>query len=92
MSPASTCVQASFVLCRVFIKSRYRNNLSEHVFSSYGEETVAAVRHVGIQCDGTAVSVTESKMHDENTVDLENDSQALIEPVAKQVYRKESFF
>ncbi|XP_016487437.1 NAC domain-containing protein 19 isoform X1 [Nicotiana tabacum] len=81
---------ASFVLCRVFIKSHYRNNLSEHVFSSYGEETLAAVRHVGIQCDGTAVSVTESKMHDENTVDLENDSQALIEPVAKQQIDLES--
>ncbi|XP_060199410.1 NAC domain-containing protein 19-like [Lycium barbarum] len=89
---------ASFVLCRVFIKSRHENNLSGHVFSSYGEETVATVRHVGIQYDGTAASVTDSKMHDEDTIDQENDvsklpsglvsdlnAQALTEHVAEQI-------
>ncbi|XP_059279364.1 NAC domain-containing protein 68-like [Lycium ferocissimum] len=87
---------ASFVLCRVFIKSRHENNLSKHVFSSYGEQQiVATVRHVGIQYDGTAASATESKMHDEHTIDQENDvselpstdlnGQALTEHGAEQI-------
>ncbi|MCD7470280.1 hypothetical protein HAX54_010009 [Datura stramonium] len=89
---------ASFVLCRVFIKSHHGNNLSGHVFSSNGEETVATVHHVGIQYDGTATSVTDSKMHDENTIDQENDvsklpsglvidlnGQAVTENVTKQI-------
>ncbi|KAK4352109.1 hypothetical protein RND71_027627 [Anisodus tanguticus] len=93
---------ASFVLCRVFIKSRGENKLSEHVFSSCGEESVAKV-HVGIQYDGTAASVADSKVHDENTVDQENDvstlpsglvtdlnGQALIEHVAQQQIGLES--
>ncbi|KAJ8538098.1 hypothetical protein K7X08_014638 [Anisodus acutangulus] len=94
---------ASFVLCRVFIKSRSENNLSEHVFSSCGEESVAKVRHVGIQYDGTAASVADSKVHDENTIDQENDvsklpsglvtdldGQALTEHVAQQQIGLES--
>ncbi|PHU20778.1 hypothetical protein BC332_11929 [Capsicum chinense] len=68
---------ASFVLCRVFIKSHHKNNLSGHIFSSYGEETIAMVRHIGIQYDGTAALVTDSKMHDENTIDQENDVSKL---------------
>ncbi|XP_055835609.1 NAC domain-containing protein 40-like [Solanum dulcamara] len=89
---------ASFVLCRVFIKSHHRNNLSEHVFSSNGEETVATVRHVGIQFDGSAALATGSKMHGENTIDQENDvsklpsglvtdlnGHAVTENVAKQI-------
>lgn len=104
MSHSSACVQASFVLCRVFIKSHHGNNLSGHVFRSNGEEIVATVRHIGIQFDGSAASVTSSKMHDENTVDQENDvsklpsglvtdlnGQVVAENVAKQVYRKENF-
>ncbi|CAN4092676.1 unnamed protein product [Withania somnifera] len=68
---------ASFALCRVFIKSRHENNLSGHVFSSYGKETVPTVRHVGIQYDGAASLDTNSKMHDENTIDQENDVSKL---------------
>ncbi|MBA0775293.1 hypothetical protein Gotri_010447 [Gossypium trilobum] len=44
-------VKASFVLCRVFIKSRARNSVSENVLSC-AEETVSAIRHIGIQHDG----------------------------------------
>lgn len=104
MSHASAFVQASFVLCRVFIKSHHRNNLSGHVNSFNGEETIATVPHVGIQFDGSAALATGSKMHDENTIDQENDvsklpsglvtdlnGHAVTENVAKQVYRKESF-
>lgn len=100
MSHSSACVQASFVLCRVFIKSHHGNNLSGHVFSSNGEEIVATVRHIGIQFDGSAALVTGSKMHDENMIDQENDvsklpsglvpdlnGQVVAENVAKQVYR-----
>ncbi|TYI82434.1 hypothetical protein E1A91_D05G220000v1 [Gossypium mustelinum] len=43
--------KASFVLCRVFIKSRARNSVSENVLSC-AEETVSAIRHIGIQHDG----------------------------------------
>ncbi|XP_049392794.1 NAC domain-containing protein 60-like [Solanum stenotomum] len=91
-------LMASFVLCRVFIKSHHGNNLSGHVFSSNGEEIVATVRHIGIQFDGSAASVTGSKMHDENTIDQENDvsklpsglvtdlnGQVVAENVAKQI-------
>ncbi|XP_007017182.2 PREDICTED: NAC domain-containing protein 92 [Theobroma cacao] len=44
--------KASFVLCRVFVKSRAGNSVSENVLSSCAEESVAAVRHIGIQHDG----------------------------------------
>ena len=45
-------LQASFVLCRIFAKSRPRNTISENGLVSCAEESVAAVRHIGIQHDG----------------------------------------
>ncbi|GAA0160163.1 hypothetical protein LIER_16780 [Lithospermum erythrorhizon] len=65
--------KASFVLCRVFIKSHNVNNLLEHALSSCAEETVATVRHVGIQCDGTDESaIAEAKADDEFLHDYDN--------------------
>ncbi|KAG9160922.1 hypothetical protein Leryth_008736 [Lithospermum erythrorhizon] len=66
-------ILASFVLCRVFIKSHNVNNLLEHALSSCAEETVATVRHVGIQCDGTDESaIAEAKADDEFLHDYDN--------------------
>ncbi|XP_019156467.1 PREDICTED: NAC domain-containing protein 72-like [Ipomoea nil] len=56
---------AAFVLCRIFSKSHHGNNLSENMVSSCAEESVATVRHIGIQCNGTATSATDEKMQDE---------------------------
>ena len=66
-------LQASFVLCRVFVKSP-RNNASDHVISSCGEESVSAVRHIGIQHDGTTTpDIVEAKMHDDDSIDRKNE-------------------
>lgn len=45
-------MQASFVLCRVFVKSRAGKSVSENVLSFCAEESVSAVRHIGTQHDG----------------------------------------
>ncbi|XP_022772202.1 protein CUP-SHAPED COTYLEDON 3-like [Durio zibethinus] len=42
-------LKASFVLCRVFVKSRAANSVSENVFSSCAEESVSAVHHISTQ-------------------------------------------
>nr|GMD96338.1 NAC domain-containing protein 19-like isoform X1 [Ipomoea batatas] len=55
----------AFVLCRIFSKSHHGNDLSENMVSSCAEESVASVRNIGIQCNGTATSATEEKMQDE---------------------------
>ncbi|XP_021743921.1 NAC domain-containing protein 71-like [Chenopodium quinoa] len=56
--------KASFVVCRVFVKSRVRNSISEHALSSCAEESIATVRHIGIQHDSSTVSVLdEDKAH-----------------------------
>lgn len=53
------CFQASFVVCRVFAKPRGRNSISEHAFSSCAEESIATVRHIGIQHDGITISALD---------------------------------
>ncbi|KAL3514468.1 hypothetical protein ACH5RR_027185 [Cinchona calisaya] len=66
----------SFVLCRVFYKPRMGHNFSEHIISSCGEESVATVRHIGVQFDGTVRSVIgESTIQKKNTQD--DDSEVL---------------
>ncbi|XVE70114.1 hypothetical protein DITRI_Ditri10aG0045300 [Diplodiscus trichospermus] len=45
-------LEATFVLCRAFVKSRAGNSISENVLSSCAEESVSAVRHIGTQHDG----------------------------------------
>ncbi|XP_074264039.1 NAC domain-containing protein 101-like [Silene latifolia] len=57
-------LKASFVVCRVFVKSRHRNSISEHALSSCGEESVATVRHIGIQHDGSALHLVDEEKHD----------------------------
>lgn len=44
-------LQASFVLCRVFVKSRGGNSISENVVSSCAEESVSALPSIGAQHD-----------------------------------------
>ena len=46
-------LQASFVLCRVAFKPPSRSSISENGLSSCAEESVSAVRHIGIQHDGS---------------------------------------
>lgn len=58
-------LQASFVLCRVFVKSRPTISISENWLVSSAEESVSAVRHIGIQHDGDNISDS----NDENEVD-----------------------
>ncbi|KAM7517052.1 hypothetical protein LguiA_006635 [Lonicera macranthoides] len=68
--------KVSFVLCRVFVGSRQRNNIniSEQISGSCGEVSVTTVRHVGVQHDGTSMPInTESKLHDNNSLDCENE-------------------
>ncbi len=63
-------LQASFVVCRVFAKSRAGNSISDNGLSSCAEEGVSAVRHIGIQHDEYFTSDTvEAKLHDDNSVD-----------------------
>ncbi|GMY28704.1 NAC domain-containing protein 71-like [Fagus crenata] len=63
-------LKASFVVCRVFAKSRAGNSISDNGLSSCAEEGVSAVRHIGIQHDEYFTSDTvEAKLHDDNSVD-----------------------
>ena len=67
-------LQASFILCRLFVKSTCRNNNSEHVLSSCGEGSVGTLRHIGIQHDGTITSgIGEGSVRDETSVDKKNE-------------------
>ncbi|XP_027333152.1 NAC domain-containing protein 71-like [Abrus precatorius] len=60
-------VLASFALCRVFNKPHQKNSPSEIGLSCYAEESVSAVRHVGVQCDGYVRSdVVEAIVCDDN--------------------------
>ncbi|CAH9077952.1 unnamed protein product [Cuscuta epithymum] len=56
---------AAFVLCRIFVKSPRGNIESENVLSSCAEESVARVRHIGIQFNGVTKSATEEEVQDE---------------------------
>ncbi|XWS24212.1 hypothetical protein CRYUN_Cryun28dG0081400 [Craigia yunnanensis] len=67
-------LKASFVLCRVFVKSRAGNSVSENVLSSCAEESVSAVRHIGIQHRGFLTPETvEAKINcDDFTKELDD--------------------
>lgn len=43
-------------MCHVFVKPCGRNSVSEHALCSCGGESIATVRHIGIQHDGTIIS------------------------------------
>ena len=67
-------LQASFVVCRVFSKSRAGNSISDNGLSSCAEESISAVRHIGIQHDGYFTSDTaEAKIQGDNSVDGNNE-------------------
>lgn len=73
-------MQASFVLCRVFLRSCPFNNLEKHVVVSFcGDDSIATVhRCVGVQCEGTTASViAESKSHNNNFHDNDNEDLKL---------------
>ncbi|XP_044475359.1 NAC domain-containing protein 79-like isoform X2 [Mangifera indica] len=78
-------VKNSFVLCRVFVKSHGGNNLSEIGLSSVAEESVSAVRHIGVQNDGFLMhNIVEAKENDEKHDDRNNDiSEMQIKLVSK---------
>lgn len=66
--------QASFVVCRVFSKSRAGNSISDNGLSSCAEEGISAVRHIGPQHDGYFTSDTvEAKIQGDNSVDGNNE-------------------
>ncbi|KAJ0087507.1 hypothetical protein Patl1_08914 [Pistacia atlantica] len=68
-------VKTSFVLCRVFLKSHGGNSLSEIGLSSVAEESVSAVRHIGVQHDGFLTpDIVEAKEQDDNAVDRKKDT------------------
>ncbi|CAN1164001.1 NAC domain-containing protein 54 [Linum perenne] len=58
--------KASFVLCRVFVKARLGNCLSDNIVSSCAEESVSTLRHIGIQCDGISDPVQHVTLDDKN--------------------------
>lgn len=62
--------KAAFVVCRVFVKSRSGNSISEIGISSAMEESVSAVRHIGVQHDGSLTSsFLEAELHDDKIID-----------------------
>ena len=67
-------MQASFVLCRVFVKPRYKNSASEIGLSCCAEESASAVRHIGVQHDEHVTSdVVEAKVCDDSSIDRKNE-------------------
>lgn len=66
-------VQASFVLCRVFVRSR-GNRLSYNGVSSCAEESACTVRHIGIQHDGFHTpNIVETEVHGDNSAHRKNE-------------------
>lgn len=67
-------LQASFDVCRVFVKPHHRNSASENGLSSCAEESFSAVRHVGIQHDGYVSSdIIEARLCGECSIDGKNE-------------------
>lgn len=53
----------------MFFKSRSGNSILDNGLSSYAEEAVSAVRHIGIQHNGCLTpDILEAKLHDDNSV------------------------
>ncbi|XP_021820162.1 NAC domain-containing protein 72-like isoform X2 [Prunus avium] len=66
-------VMASFVLCRVFVRSR-GNRLSYNGVSSCAEESACTVRHIGIQHDGFHTpNIVETEVHGDNSAHRKNE-------------------
>ncbi|XVF36307.1 hypothetical protein REPUB_Repub19eG0046900 [Reevesia pubescens] len=67
-------LKASFVLCRVFLRSRAGNSVSENVLNSCAEESVSAIRPIGIQHDiSLAPNILEAEINgDDFTKELDD--------------------
>lgn len=67
-------IKAAFVLCRMLVKSRSGNSRSENVFSSCAEESVSAVRHIGVQHDGFLIAdVAEAEVYHGTSIEQSKD-------------------
>lgn len=69
----SVYVQASFVLCRVFVRSQGGTSISENGLSSCAEVTVSTVRHIGIQHDGFYTPHIVHEIHGDKSVPRNTD-------------------
>lgn len=91
----SVYVQASFVLCRVFVRSQGGTSISENGLSSCAEVTVSTVRHIGIQHDGfytphivheihgdKSVPRNTNKSKDQMRLETEVDNQVMTGPLS----------
>lgn len=85
----SVYLQASFVLCRVFVRSQGGTSKSENGLSSCAEETVSTVRHIGIQHGGFCTPHIVPEIHGDKSVprntDKSKDQMTLETEVDKQV-------
>ncbi|XP_048436115.1 uncharacterized protein LOC125475429 [Pyrus x bretschneideri] len=67
-------VKAAFVLCRILVRSRSGNRISDHGLSSYAEESARTVRRIGIQHDGFHTpSCSENEVHGDTSVPRKNE-------------------
>ncbi|KAM1364815.1 hypothetical protein ACFX13_043925 [Malus domestica] len=67
-------VKAAFVLCRILVRSRSGNRISDHGLSSYAEQSACTVRHIGIQHDGFHTpSSSENEVHGDTSVPRKNE-------------------
>ncbi|XP_059453466.1 NAC transcription factor 29-like [Corylus avellana] len=79
-------LKASFVLCRVFAKSHAGNSISDNGLSCCAEESVPAVRHIGIQHDGYLTPDTvEAAMYDDNSVDRNSEIPKYPKPLVSEL-------
>lgn len=69
-------IKASFVLCRVFIKSRSVRSVSDIALSSCAEESVGTVRHIGIKRDGSITTYMGEAGANEHEPNDRNDPPA----------------
>ncbi|KAK9740293.1 hypothetical protein RND81_03G024600 [Saponaria officinalis] len=61
-------VKTTYAVCRIFVKSGHRNNISEHALSSCAEQSAKTVRHIGTQHDGSDLClVDDDKAHEDFT-------------------------
>ncbi|KAM1663817.1 hypothetical protein ACFXTN_039436 [Malus domestica] len=66
--------RTAFVLCRILVRSRSGNRISDHGLSSYAEQSACTVRHIGIQHDGFhAPSSSENEVHGDTSVPRKNE-------------------
>lgn len=63
----------------MLVKSRSGNSRSENVFSSCAEESVSAVRHIGVQHDGFLIAdVAEAEVYHGTSIEQSKDVCSLV--------------